>query len=114
MRSLRLAVETRLFRADATSSPAISSEMVNIRPDIVITDIPYGQKSRWHSDSATLDLTVNPLHQMLESLRPVLSTKTILAIATTKNDRITHERYQPLQKLKLGKRQVVFLKPLPA
>lgn len=104
-------IETHLFRADATDRIAISSQVANVRPDVVITDVPYGKKVNWRSDSATSDSEVDPLHQMLESLLSVLSRKAIVAIAATKKDYIAHEGYQQLQKFKLGKRQVVFLKP---
>ena len=106
-------IKTHLLRADATDRSAIMAELVDIKVDVVITDIPYGQHSHWRSDTSTSASATNPVRQMLESLLPVLSPKAIVAIAAAKTDRIAHEGYQQLKKFKLGKRQVVFLRPPP-
>jgi hypothetical protein len=104
-------IETHLFRADATDSAAVSAGLSGIKVDVVITDIPYGQHSQWQFDSRISASTPEPLHQMLDSLLSVLSSKAIVAIAAAKDGRIAHERYEQLKKVKTGKRQVVFLKP---
>jgi tRNA G10 N-methylase Trm11 len=109
-------IETHLFRADVRNSTAILSELNGTKIDIVITDIPYGQRSNWDSDLKTSTLTpdADPVNQMLESLLPVLAPKAIVAVAATKQVTIQHESYQQLKKFKLGKRQVVFLRAKPA
>jgi hypothetical protein len=36
----------------------------------------------------------------------------MLAVAADKQQKISHEKYQQLENLQIGKRQVVFLEPL--
>jgi tRNA G10 N-methylase Trm11 len=103
-------IETHLFRADVRNSASILSGLGGAKIDIVITDIPYGQRSNWDSDLKTATLTPDPVSQMLESLLPILAQKAIVAVAATKKVTIQHESYQQLKKFKLGKRQVVFLR----
>jgi hypothetical protein len=55
---------------------------------------------------------VDPAHAMLEALFSFLSPKSILVVASDKQQKIAHEKYRRLEKLQIGKRQVVFLEPL--
>ncbi len=113
-RSQTHTIETRLFQADATNKMAMITELFEVKVDVVITDVPYGEHSHWRSDIITSSLATDPIHLMSESLLPVLSAKAIVAVAASKRSRIVHESYQQLKKFKLGKRQVVFLRPRPA
>jgi 23S rRNA (guanine2535-N1)-methyltransferase len=104
------AIETHLFRADATERAQVLTGIGNVKIDIVITDVPYGQRSHWHSDRQATAPAIDPIYLMLESLSTVLSSRAVVAVAATKRDSIAHPRYQRLRKFKLGKRQVAFLK----
>jgi hypothetical protein len=104
-------IETQVFRADATDPHAIQVGLSGTPADIVFADIPYGQHSHWHVDTRALLASQDPVHQLLESLLPVLSPGAVVAIASPKRVRPEHERYQRSGKLTLGKRQIVFLKP---
>jgi hypothetical protein len=48
---------------------------------------------------------------MLEALYEFLTPKSIVAIASDKLQKATHEKYERLEKFQLGKRLVVILKP---
>lgn len=104
-------VETRTFRADATDENAIRAGLAGTAVDIVITDLPYGQRSQWHSDTAALDASQDPVRQLLESLLPVLAPGAVVAVAATKRTPIDHEGYRRAGRFTLGKRQTVFLQP---
>lgn len=106
-------IKTQTFHADATDSSAVSAGLAGVKVDVVITDIPYGQRSHWHSDTLALAREQDPVHQLMESLLPVLAPGAVVAVASPKHVHIKHEQYQQREKFKLGKRQVVFLKPLP-
>ncbi|NLF79541.1 MAG: hypothetical protein GX573_27935 [Chloroflexi bacterium] len=106
-------IETRLFHADATDKDAVRAGLAGTPVDIVITDIPYGQRSQWHPDTLALAAAQDPVHQVLESLLPVLAPGAIVAVAAAKRTSLSHERYQRSGKFTLGKRQVVFLKQQP-
>lgn len=104
-------INTQLFRADATNPTALQTVFDGAKADIVITDIPYGQRSTWTFDAPSTH-DANPIHQMLDSLFPVLAEKSVVAMAANKQDKIRHERYKRLDKFQVGKRQVVILQPI--
>jgi 23S rRNA (guanine2535-N1)-methyltransferase len=103
---------TRLFRADATDRDALVAGMGGQRIDIVFADVPYGWRSEWQSGSEEGLADGEPLWLMLESLLGIVSEGTVLAIAADKSQRVEHERYARLQRLRAGKRQIAILKPL--
>jgi 16S rRNA G966 N2-methylase RsmD len=100
-------MQTHVFRANATDAAGLKQGLQDARVDIVFTDIPYGQHSEWMEAPDP-----DPARAMLEALRQVLSPESIVAVAADKQQRVDHPAYQRLEKLRLGKRQVVILKPL--
>lgn len=100
---------TRAFRADAVDGQAILKNMKTGSVDIVFTDVPYGQHSRWHNSDGTELL--NPRWSMLDSLLGVLSSSSIVAIVSDKQQKATHESYQHVEQFQIGKRRVIILKP---
>jgi 16S rRNA G966 N2-methylase RsmD len=100
-------IQTRVFQADATDAASLRAGLQDTLIDMVITDIPYGSHSQWVETQA-----VDPAHAMLEALFSFLSPKSILVVASDKQQKIAHEKYRRLEKLQIGKRQVVFLEPL--
>jgi hypothetical protein len=99
-------IQTHVFRANATQAASLREGLQDTSIDVIITDIPYGQNSRWEAAKAP-----NPSWAMLEALFECLSPKSIVAIASDKSQIISHEKYTRLEKFQLGKRNVVFLKP---
>lgn len=104
-------LSTQHFRADATDAAAIASALPNVKIDIVLTDIPYGRLTGWGAGSLALVHGVDPIHQLLESLLPVLSRASVLAVAAAKKDKIAHGCYTRLARFQLGARQIVILQP---
>jgi methylase of polypeptide subunit release factors len=100
-------IQTRIFRTDATDAASLQEGLRDTYIDMVITDIPYGQHSEWEQTRAS-----DPVWAMLEALLSFLSPKSILVVASDKQQKIAHEKYQRLEKFQIGKRQVVFLEPL--
>ena len=100
-------IQTRLFQADATDAASLREGLQDTFIDMVITDIPYCQNSKWEQTQAA-----DPAWAMLEALFSFLPLKSILAVASDKQQKISHEKYKRLEKIQIGKRQVVFLEPL--
>jgi hypothetical protein len=48
---------------------------------------------------------------MLDVLRNVLSRSSLVAIASDKQQKVSHENYQQIEQFQIGKRRVVILKP---
>ena len=104
-------IATRVFQADATDSRAVAAALAGARPDVIITDIPYGWRSNWSANSLALAEDLDPVQALLGSLLPVLAHHAVVAIAAAKTDKVRHERYHRLDKFQLGKRQIVILRP---
>ncbi len=100
--------ETRVFQASATDRSAISNHIQPKSVDIVFTDVPYGWHSQWHE----ADELSNPIRSMLDALLEVLSASSIVAVASDKQQKAAHERFQRLEQFQVGKRRVVILKPI--
>jgi len=99
-------MQTRVFQANATNAASLREGLRDTAIDVVFTDIPYGQHSQWEQTKAP-----NPAWAMLDALLEFLSPKSIVAVASDKKQKITHEKYERLDKFQLGKRKVVILKP---
>ncbi len=74
---------TRLaFVADAADPDAVRAALGELRPDIVITDFPYGRISGWRGRAAE-----GGIGTVLGSLAKAIAPGTIVAIATSKANR---------------------------
>jgi tRNA G10 N-methylase Trm11 len=99
-----------VFQASATDRKAISTHIQPGSIDIVFTDVPYGRHSQWQDTD--LSAPSNRLNSMLDSLQGVLSASSILAIASDKQQKVSHEGFQRIEHFQVGKRRVVILKPV--
>jgi 23S rRNA (guanine2535-N1)-methyltransferase len=102
---------THLFRADATDAAALAAALPGVKVDIVLTDIPYGRLAEWGAGSQALLHGADPVHQLIESLLPVLSDNAVLAVAAAKKVKFAHDSYSRLARLQVGTRQIVILRP---
>lgn len=102
-------ISTHLFQADIHQPTTIFTSFGEQKADVVITDIPYGRLSSWQG--ATED--GSPTSQMLTTLVQVLSDDAVVAIVSTKREKIAHPDYLQIRRLKLGLRLVTFLKLRP-
>ncbi len=103
------AIETAVFTADATNSQAISQGVAGQKIDIVMTDVPYGQRSNWQSSNDTLAGEDSLVEPMLAALLSVLSPETVVAIIADKAQKFTHENYRRVGRFQIGKRRVTLL-----
>ena len=104
-------VEVRSFAADATDGRAVGEKLAGSKVDVVIADIPYGRHSSWQIADASQASSLSPAWQMLEALLPLLSLSSVVAIASDKRQRVSHEGYRRLERFQVGKRRVVLLQP---
>lgn len=106
----RQSLETKVFQASATDRQAISSHIKPKSVDIVFTDVPYGLHSKWQD----IDLSglANSLDAILDTLRGILSDSSIVAMASDKQQKTSHEGFQRLEQFQIGKRRIVILRPI--
>lgn len=98
---------TSAFQAGAADQNLMLQHIETHSVDIVFTDVPYGQYSQWQG----LDTAENPLWSMLEALTEILSSASIVAVASDKGQKVSHERYQRIEHFQIGKRRVAILRP---
>jgi len=103
-------LETNVFRASATDRKEILNHIRQRSVDIVFTDVPYGRHSLWRNEE--LGELSNPLTSILDTLLEVLSPSSIVAIASNKQQKAVHERFQRIEHFQVGKRRVVILRPV--
>ena len=100
-------IQTRVFQADVFDERTLASQFAETNPNLVITDIPYGQASSWTTD--VLPGERSPAEQMLEILLPILSRPAIVAVASNRKQPVKHPSYTREEQWKVGRRRVVFL-----
>jgi hypothetical protein len=104
-------VTSKIGRVNALSASAIHQYLAGHAVDIVITDIPYGQQSSW-SGTDPQESHV-PAWQLLDALHHSITPHTIIAITSNKQSKVSHEAYQRIEQLQIGKRRTVFFKLKP-
>jgi hypothetical protein len=102
-------VKTRTFQADALERHSLSGRLENEPIDIVLTDVPYGRHSKWKISSSG---NKSPAWLLLDSLHPTLQSRSIIAISSDKQPKVSHDGYTRIERFQIGKRQVVIWKPV--
>jgi 23S rRNA (guanine2535-N1)-methyltransferase len=100
---------TKAFQASAVDSKMIVKNIKAKSVDIVFTDIPYGQHSHWHGLNS--NELVDPPGLMLNALIEILSTSSIVAVVSDKQQKVSHKGFERVEQFQIGKRRVVILKP---
>lgn len=100
---------TTVFQAGATDRQMISTHIEAKSIDLVFTDVPYGLHSQWRE----AERDQNPMTSMMDALLEVLSPSSLVAIASDKQQKAIHERFQRIEHFQVGKRRVVILRPMP-
>jgi methylase of polypeptide subunit release factors len=103
-------LKTQVFQAGAADRNEISKHIKPNCVDLVFTDVPYGRHSAWRDTE--FNETSNPLTSMLDALLDVLSPSSIVAIASDKQQKAVHERFQRIEHFQVGKRRIVILRPI--
>jgi len=107
----KLPLKISTFLANATDGRALYDNLKGAKVDIVLTDVPYGQCTRWiRSDSEPSPS--EPLWSMLTALLGILSPVGIVAIVSDKRQKIKHENYERLEQFQVGKRRIGILRPV--
>jgi hypothetical protein len=99
-------IDTDCFVCDATKDTDMKNTISNF--NIVITDLPYGDVVQWNDGQEQSEA----IKKLLNNLLPKLAINSVVAIISTKKTVIKHEKYERIEHFNLGKRQVVFLRPI--
>lgn len=101
-------IQTDTFTADVFETAALQAGLNGRIPDLIFADVPYGQQSTWQHAAEEIP----PVWQLLQSMYPLTAHHTVIAIAADKEQKISHEQYQRLEKFQIGKRQITFLRKI--
>lgn len=94
-------IEIGCFQADALDPKGAKP---NDRPDLVITDLPYGDLVRWSANTA------NAAGALLDGLRSVIGPSSVIAIVADKAQAVKHPDYTRLEQFQVGRRRITMLK----
>ncbi|WP_225102118.1 rRNA methyltransferase [Streptomyces sp. CoH27] len=108
-RAVRLAADGgslpwRAGQADAFDPTALRTLLSDIAPDLVITDVPYGERTHWGGGAPEL-----PIPALLRALAAVLPPHAVVAVSN-RGRKIPVAPLRPLERLKIGTRSVVLLR----
>jgi 23S rRNA (guanine2535-N1)-methyltransferase len=101
-------IRSRFFAADALDGATLRSHFGDEAVDIVITDLPYGQRTAWQGDSD--QAAPGPEWQFLEALREIVTPLSIIAVTATKRQKLAHEAYERVEQFQIGKRRTLFFR----
>jgi tRNA G10 N-methylase Trm11 len=91
-------IESSIWLADAMEE-SLASESV----DLLICDVPYGEKITWESESDA------PISQLLEAQRTVLTKKALAVVISDKGQKSVHPAYKRYKQMQHGKRRISIL-----
>jgi 23S rRNA (guanine2535-N1)-methyltransferase len=101
-------IHSRLFAADALDGAALRTHFSGETVDIVMTDLPYGQRTEWRG---RVDREApGPEWQLLEALREIVTPLSIIAVTATKRQKLAHEAYERVEQFQIGKRRTLFFR----
>lgn len=86
-------INVQVFQANA-----LRNIKIDIKPDIIITDVPYGNLVDWQGGT-------DEVCRLLESLKKICSNETVVAISMNKNQKISDKSFKRLEKQNVGKRK---------
>jgi len=92
---------THTFQADIFTPDAFSQ--TELSPDIVLTDVPYGQLAEWSQQT-------QPVQVLLETLKSIIKPHTVVAWVSDKSQKAHHPAYKRLERFQVGKRKIEILR----
>ncbi len=92
-------IEFEVFQSDA-----LKTINHDIKPDIIITDVPYGNLVSWEGNEE------NVIDKLLDSLCKICSSDTIIGLCMNKKQKVSNEKFIRLEKQQIGKRKFEILK----
>jgi 23S rRNA (guanine2535-N1)-methyltransferase len=97
------------FVADARDATAVRRGLGDLRPDVVIADVPYGRTSAWRNSAGDTPGAAESLDALLQTLLAVTSPKAIIALATDRDQKVARVGLERRRQLRIGKRRVTWL-----
>ncbi|NLA84979.1 MAG: hypothetical protein GX854_10790 [Clostridiales bacterium] len=87
-------IKYKVFGCDA-----LKTIDLEIQPDIIITDVPYGNLVNWSDNEG------NAVDRLLDSLYEICSSDTVIGLCLNKQQRVRNEKFMRLERQQIGKRR---------
>ncbi|XVQ87056.1 rRNA methyltransferase [Microbispora siamensis] len=97
-----------VYQADVFAADRLRQVLGGHRPDVVVTDVPYGEQTTWHGPNGA-DGAVG----MLDTLGSVLDENAVIALAVRGRKAPRADRLRTCATFKIGTRTVALLRPQP-
>jgi hypothetical protein len=102
-------IPSAVRHADVFDPNALHDALGGRQPDMVITDVPYGEKTSWRGPDAKTGIT-----GMVRALASILAEDTVIAVAARGRKIPLGDGLRPRTSFKIGTRVVALFKnPLP-
>jgi tRNA G10 N-methylase Trm11 len=96
---IRSSVRFEVFRSDALKKIDLQT-----KPDIIVTDVPYGSMVDWEGDEEKV------IDRLLDVLYGVCHRDTIVGLCMNKKQKVRNEKFTRLEKQQVGKRRFEVLR----
>lgn len=90
-------------QADVFNSDQLRRALNGKRPNLVVTDVPYGEQTSWEGPDRAAGV-----NGMLRALEEVLDDGAVIAVATRGRKASLDEAHRPIASFKIGTRAVAF------
>ncbi|GFN36612.1 hypothetical protein [Tepidimicrobium xylanilyticum] len=96
---IKTPIQYEVFQADA-----LKEIKLEIKPDIIITDVPYDQLVDWKGSGEGL------VNRLLDVLYGVCTSDTIIGLSMNKKQKVKNDKFIKLERQKIGKRKFEVLR----
>jgi 23S rRNA (guanine2535-N1)-methyltransferase len=103
-------IEKDILIADALNTNNMTGNFGHYKVDIVLTDVPYGQLSEWHTVKNNCIDNNDHLNLLLESVSKIIKPDGIVGIISAKKQKPMHDSFKRIEKFNAGKRRVEILR----
>ena len=96
---IRSNISFEVFRSDALKKIDLKT-----KPDIIVTDVPYGNMVDWAGDEEKV------IDRLLDVLYEICHCDTIIGLCMNKKQKVGNEKFLRLEKQQVGKRRFEILR----
>ena len=100
-------INIEIFQFNILNNMIFSKDVIDI--DLVITDVPYGELTKWQGIEKD---SKNPIQIFLDKLKTILSKDSLVVIVLNKKQIISYAGYNKIKILNRGTRKIIILETI--
>ena len=109
------AIETRVFESNVFNPAAGFGNTAPHTVSLVLTDLPYGQGSRWQTPWLETEVAISDTqlaNHLLTVLEPILQPKAVVCLLAPKTVKVSLDRFKPLRRFSARKRLGIIMQAI--